>query len=150
MLGKEARDGAVGNHSPASADYSLRRKMRFLSHRNSVIKIKYNVWLDSAKWTSAGACVHFTEMPDKKHDLKQCASSKSEEVGGGRLQEGSVHFSAKTLLALLALHMMQVSLVIVKIICGCTDLFKRLRERKGKKRMRFMESQRVNTTERLN
>ena len=56
--------------------------MRFLSHRNSVIKIKYNVWLDSAKWTSAGACVHFTEMPDKKHDLKQCASSKSEEVGG--------------------------------------------------------------------
>ena len=83
MLGKEARDGAVGNHSPASADYSLRRKMRFLSHRNSVIKIKYNVWLDSAKWTSAGACVHFTEMPDKKHDLKQCASSKSEEVGGG-------------------------------------------------------------------
>lgn len=63
--------------------------MRFLSHRNSVIKIKYNVWLDSAKWTSAGACVHFTEMPDKRHDLKQCASSKSEEVGGGRLQEGS-------------------------------------------------------------
>ena len=46
-----------------------------------------------------------------------------------------VHFSAKTLLALLALHMMQVSLVIVKIICGCTDLFKRLRERKGKKRI---------------
>ena len=82
MLGKEAGDGAVGNHSPASADYSLRRKMRFLSHRNSVIKIKYNLWLDSAKWTSAGACVHFTEMPDKKHDLKQCASSKSEEVGG--------------------------------------------------------------------
>ena len=26
--------------------------------------------------------MHFTEMPDKRHDLKQCASSKSEEVGG--------------------------------------------------------------------
>jgi len=48
-----------------------------------------------------------------------------------------VHFSAKTLLALLALHMMQVSLVIVKIICGCTDLFKRLRERKEKKKDMF-------------
>jgi hypothetical protein len=37
----------------ARADYSLLRKMRFLSHRNSVIKIKYSVWLDSAKCTSA-------------------------------------------------------------------------------------------------
>lgn len=54
-LHKEAGDGAVGNHSPASADYSLLRKMRFLSHRNSVIKIKYNVWLDSAKCTSTRA-----------------------------------------------------------------------------------------------
>lgn len=54
-LRKEARDAAVGNHSPVSADYSLLRKMRFLSHRNSVIKIKYNVWLDSAKCTSTRA-----------------------------------------------------------------------------------------------
>lgn len=37
----------------ARADYSLLRKMRFLSHRNSVIKIKYSVCLDSAKCTSA-------------------------------------------------------------------------------------------------
>lgn len=50
-----SRRRAVGNHRPASADYSLLRKMRFLSHRNSVIKIKYNVWLDSAKCTSTGA-----------------------------------------------------------------------------------------------
>lgn len=50
-----SRRRAVGNHRPASADYSLLRKMRFLSHRNSVIKIKYNVWLDSAKCTSTRA-----------------------------------------------------------------------------------------------
>lgn len=29
---------AVGNHSSASADYSLLRKMRFLSCRNSIMK----------------------------------------------------------------------------------------------------------------
>ena len=59
--------------------------MRFLSHRNSVIKIKYNVWLDSAKWTSTGAFVHFTEMPDKKHGLKHCVSSK---LGRGAVKGG--------------------------------------------------------------
>lgn len=69
-LQKEARDGAVGNHSPASADYSLLRKMRFLSHRNSVIKIKYNVWLDSAKCTST--IFNLTGKLDKKNDLKHC------------------------------------------------------------------------------
>lgn len=50
-----SRRRAVGSHSPARADYSPLRKMRFLSHRASVIKIKYNVWLGSAKCTSTGA-----------------------------------------------------------------------------------------------
>lgn len=48
---------AVGNHSSASADYSLLRKMRFLSCRNSIMKKK-----KKKKKCSASGFIRFSSL----------------------------------------------------------------------------------------
>lgn len=63
---------AVGNHSSASADYSLLRKMRFLSCRNSIMKKKKKKKKNAVHLASSASALCtlgvFTE-----HCLKHCA-----------------------------------------------------------------------------